>query len=64
MMTYWKMIEQTVEVMDQRLEFRHLPESDEGLIAIHEFVPALPWCSIRRHRRKPISSSFGCSVDT
>ncbi|QUE87492.1 NAD-dependent epimerase/dehydratase family protein [Exiguobacterium alkaliphilum] len=26
-----------------RLEFRRLPESDEGLVAIHEFVPALPW---------------------
>jgi hypothetical protein len=26
-----------------RLEFRRLPESEEGLVAIHEFVPALPW---------------------
>ena len=42
-MTYRKMIEQMAEVRDQRLEFRHLPESDIGLIAIHEFVPVLPW---------------------
>ena len=26
-----------------RLEFRRLPDSDEGIVAIHEFVPALPW---------------------
>ncbi|NGP44661.1 NAD(P)H-binding protein [Bacillaceae bacterium SIJ1] len=26
-----------------RMEFRHIPHSEQGLIAIHDFQPSLPW---------------------
>ncbi len=38
-----KFVKLSEEDQTGRLEFRRLPESDEGLVAIHEFVPALPW---------------------
>ena len=38
-----KFVKLSEEDQTGRLEFRRLPDSDEGLVAIHEFVPALPW---------------------